>query len=171
MAGYRLHVHDIDEQEIRDIGRNGGLKVQGRDHNFAPIDLASTHLPDAIRGTRVIIVCTWGTDHAKAARELSPLLVDGQLILLVQGNAGGALVVRRELERAGCEANVDVADFDGYPYMMTVLAHDSVLLASSKRSLQMAALPATRNNAVIELIGDAFPMAVPAPSTPASSIC
>ena len=31
-------------------------------------------------------------------------------------------MVRNELKLAGCVADVDVAEFDGYPYMMTVLA-------------------------------------------------
>lgn len=164
LAGYRMHVHDINEEEIRDIGRNGGIKVEGRDRDFAPIELATADLGEAVQGAQVIIVCTWGTEHGKVARDLAPFLVDGQLILLIQGNAGGALVVRRELKRAGCTADVDVAEFDGFPYMMTVLAPDAVLLAKSKASMQMAALPATRNDAVMEVVGEAFPMVVPAPN-------
>jgi len=163
VMGYRLRVHDIIEDEVRDIGVNGGLKVQGRDRDFAPVEMASTDLAEAVQGAQVIIVCTWGTEHARVARDLAPLLVDGQLILLIQGNAGGALVVRNELKRAGCAAEVDVAQFDGYPYMMTVLAPDSVLLTTNKEELLMAALPATRNDAVMAVIGDAFPMARPAP--------
>jgi opine dehydrogenase len=165
LAGHRLRVQDINEDAIRDIGLRGGIKVQGRERDFAPVDIATTDLGQAVHGAHVIIVCTWGTEHARVAKDLAPLLVDGQLILLIQGNAGGALVVRRELELAGCDANVDVAEFDGYPYMLTVLAPDSVLLTTNtKASLQMAALPATRNDAVMTVIGDAFPMARPAPS-------
>lgn len=168
LAGYELLVHDTDEGQIRDIARNGGLKVEGRDGDFAPVQLATTDLAEAVVGSEVIIVCTWGTHHPKVARDLAPLLTDGQLILLIQGNAGGSLVIRNELEQAGCEAKVDVAEFDGFPYMMTVLAPDAVRLTDdkeTKKQLQMAALPATRNDAVLELIGAAFPMAVPAPST------
>ena len=156
LAGYRLRVHDIDENEVRDIGLHGGLKVQGREGDFAPVEIATTDLGEAVRGAQVIIVCTWGTEHARVARDLAPLLVDGQVILLIQGNSGGALVVRNELKLAGCVADVDVAEFDGYPYQMTVLAPDSVLLRKYKASLQMAALPATRNDAVMAVIGDAF---------------
>jgi len=164
LAGYRLRVHDINEDEIRDIGLNGGIKVKGRKQDFAPVETATTELETAVRGAEVVIVCTWGTQHAQVARDLAPLLVDGQLILLIQGNAGGALLVRNELALAGCRAQVDVAEFDGYPYMMTVLAPDSVLLTTSKESLQMAALPATRNDAVMAMIGEAFPMAEAAPN-------
>jgi len=164
LAGYRLRVHDIVEDEVRDIGLHGGLKVQGREGDLAPVEVATTDLGEAVDGAQVIIVCTWGTEHARVARDLAPLLVDGQLILLIDGNAAGALVVRNELELAGCTADVDIAQFDGYPYMMTVLAPDSVLLTTNKEELLVAAMPATRNDAVMEVIGDAFPMARPAPN-------
>jgi opine dehydrogenase len=164
LAGYRLRVHDINEDEILDIGRNGGIKVKGRHRDFAPVDTATTDLAKAVLGAHVIIVCTWGTEHARVARDLAPLLVDGQLILLIQGNVGGSLLVRNQLALAGCRADVDVAEFDGYPYMMTVLAPDSVLLTTNKECLQMAALPSTRNDAVMKVIGDAFPMAKSAPN-------
>ena len=164
LAGYRLRVHDIVEDQIRDIGLHGGLKVQGREGDFAPVEFATTDLGEAVEGTQAIIICTWGTEHARVAKDLAPLLVDGQLILLIQGNAGGSLVVRNELKRAGCAAEVDVAQFDGFPYMMNVLAPDSVLLTTNKEELLMAAVPATRNDAVMAMIGDAFPMARPAPN-------
>ena len=164
VMGYRLRVHDIVEDEVRDIGLHGGLKVQGREGDFAPVEGATTDLGEAVEGAQVIIVCTWGTEHARVATDLAPLLVDGQLILLVQGNAAGALVVRNALKLAGCAADVDIAEFDGYPYMMTVLAPDSVLLTTNKEELLVAALPASRNDAVMALIGDAFPMARPAPN-------
>ncbi len=45
-----------------------------------------------------------------------PLLRDGQTILLIQGNTGGALVFRRALDATGCRAAVDIAEMDNYPY-------------------------------------------------------
>ena len=164
LVGYRLRVHDIVEDQIRDIGLHGGLKVQGREGDFAPVEFATTDLGEAVESTQAIIICTWGTEHARVAKDRAPLLVDGQLILLIQGNAGGSLVVRNELKRAGCAAEVGVAQFDGFPYMMNVLVPDSVLLTTNKEELLMAAVPATRNDAVMAMIGDAFPMARPAPN-------
>jgi hypothetical protein len=32
------------------------------------------------------------------------------VVLLIQGNTGGSLIVRRALEDAGCRAKVDVAE-------------------------------------------------------------
>lgn len=49
-------------------------------------------------------MATGGTFQEKVAETIAPLLRDGQIILLVQGNTGGALVVRRALDRAGSKA-------------------------------------------------------------------
>jgi opine dehydrogenase len=56
------------------------------------------------------------------ARSLAPLLRDGQVILLIQGNTGGSLIVRRALDDAGCQADIDVAEMDNYPYSCWRLA-------------------------------------------------
>jgi opine dehydrogenase len=61
------------------------------------------------------VLCTGGTYQEGAARDLAPHLRDGQLILLIQGNTGGSLVVRRALDQAGCRARVDIAEMDNYP--------------------------------------------------------
>ena len=38
------------------------------------------------------------------------------MILLIQGNTGGSLIVRRALDEGGCQAEVHVAEMDNYPY-------------------------------------------------------
>jgi hypothetical protein len=59
---------------------------------------------------------TGGNSQAVVARSLAPLVREGQVILLIQGNTGGSLIVRRALDDAGCRAEVDVAEMDNYPY-------------------------------------------------------
>ena len=83
LAGYRLRVHDIVEDQIRDIGLHGGLKVQGREGDFAPVEFATTDLGEAVEGTQAIIICTWGTEHARVAKDLAPLLA-----LIIHGTSG-----------------------------------------------------------------------------------
>ncbi len=51
-----------------------------------------------MRGADLIIVVSGGNTQPTVARPLAPLLEDGQMILLIQGNTGGSLIVRRELD-------------------------------------------------------------------------
>src|SRR5213079_2969451 len=89
MLGCKLRLHDLDDSRLAEIRSRGGIDV-----------------------ARV----TGGNAQESVAASLAPLLRDGQIILLIQGNTGGSLVVRRALDRAGCRAGVDIAEMDNYPY-------------------------------------------------------
>ena len=164
IRGYRMRALDIDPAKMRAISASGGLHVEGTDTNFAPVELATTDPQAAVRGASVIVVCTYGTEHARVAEAVASHLEDGQIILLLQGNMAGSLVFRRALEKAGCRARVDVADMDASPFQAKVVAPDRVLLTGMKAKWQVAAMPASRTAAVLERVGDAFRGMVAAPN-------
>ncbi len=87
---------------------------------------------------------TGGNGQEGVARSLAPVLRDGQLILLIQGNTGGSLVVRRALDAAGCRAQVDVAEMDNYPYSCWRLGPTRIRPIVRKRWLQIATFPGER---------------------------
>lgn len=155
--GLRLRVHDVVDAEVAGIRAAGGIHVEGRDVDFAPVEMATTDLAAAVRGASVLLVSIHGNDHPGLARQLAPLLEDGQTIVLIQGHFAGALVFRSALDRAGCRAAVDVAEMDGYPYLLRVKSPDRVLLTTKKKVWQLAAMPASRIQAVMDRIGFAFP--------------
>src|SRR5689334_15102910 len=104
LLGCKVRLHDIDDTKLADLRAAGGVKVDGKGGGFAPLEMASTDLKASVEGADIIIVVTGGNFQENVATGLAPLLRDGQLILLIQGNTGGALVVRRALDRAGCKA-------------------------------------------------------------------
>ncbi len=125
----------------------------------------TTDLAAAVEGADVIAVCTGGTYQEGVARGLAPLLRDGQIILLIQGNTGGSLVFRRALDAAGCRAAVDIAEMDNYPYSNFRLVADDVSGRSCARSwLQIATFPGNRIAPVFARLAPLFPTAVAAPS-------
>ena len=100
VAGYKLRLHDIDDARLADIRAFGGIDVEGDRPGFAAVEHATSDLPSAVNGADVVIVVTGGNAQATAARSLAPLVRDGQMILLIQGNTGGSLIVRRTLDEA-----------------------------------------------------------------------
>jgi opine dehydrogenase len=162
LLGCKLRLHDIDAAKLADLGKAGGVEVEG--HGFAPLALATPELKPAVSGADIIIIVTGGNFQENVARGLAPLLVDGQLILLIQGNTGGALVVRRALDAAGCTAKVDVAEMDNYPYSCWRLEPARIRPIVTKKGLQIATLPARRIEAVFPRLAPLFPTAVAAPS-------
>lgn len=164
LQGYRLRLHDRNDARIAKARERGGLDVEGLVQGFAPLELVTAQLAPAVEGADVVIVVTGSHFHAEVARDLAKVLVDGQTVLLIQGGTGGSLVVRRELRRAGCRAQVDVAEMDNYPYSLAWPEPTRVKMTIVKRFLQIASLPARRVDAVLSRLRIAFPQAVAAPS-------
>jgi opine dehydrogenase len=167
-SGYRLRLIDRDETQLRAIRDRGGLDIAGGARSFAPIE-CSTDLAVSVRGADLIIVCTGGNGQEAFARDVAPLLEDGQTLLLIQGNTGGALVVRRALTAGGCRAVVDIAEMDTYPYGVGRPEPARAELRFAKRWNQIAAFPGDRSEDVFARLGPLFPQAVCAPTIASTS--
>jgi opine dehydrogenase len=164
MLGCRLRLHDLDDSRLADIRARGGIEVEGEPAGFAAIERVTTDPAAAVDGADVIVIVTGGNHQAGAARGLAPLLRDGQIILLIQGNTGGSLVVRRALDMAGCRAAVDVAEMDNYPYSCWRLGPARIRPIVRKRWLQIASFPGQRIGGVSARLSPLFPAAVAAPN-------
>ena len=164
IAGFKLRLHDIDGGKLGEIRARGGVDVEGEKGGFAAIERATTDLEPAVDGADVIIVVTGGNAQAAVARSLAPLLRDGQMILLIQGNTGGSLIVRRALDDVGCRAQVDVAEMDNYPYSCWRLSPTRIRPIVRKRWLQIATFPGNRIGDVLPRLSPLFPEAVAAPN-------
>jgi opine dehydrogenase len=164
-AGFKLRLHDIDDSRLSEIRARGGVDVEGESGGFAAVEHATTDLPSAVDGADVIIVVTGGRVQAVVARSLAPVLRNGQVILLIQGNTGGSLIVRRALDDAGCWADVDVAEMDNYPYSCWRLAPTRIRPIVRKRWLQIGTFPGNRIGAIFPRLSPLFPEAVAAPNT------
>jgi len=165
LKGYRVRLHDLDDARLTAIRERGGIEVEGLFTGFAAAELVTPKLAPAVDGADIIVVCTGSTKHAEVAQLLAPLLTHGQTILLVQGGTGGSLVVRNELKRMGCRAEIDVGEMDNYPFSLQWPKPTSMHFTIRKEFLQIAALPAARGPALLDQLKSAFPRAVAAPDT------
>jgi opine dehydrogenase len=160
VLGCRLRLTDLDDTRLAEIRARGGLDVEPG--GFIAIERVTTDLAAAIDGADVIAVCTGGTYQEDAARGLAPLSRDGQIILLIQGNTGGSLVVRRALDSAGCRAAVDIAEMDNYPYSSWRPVPTTIRPIVRKKFLQIATFPGNRVDPVFARLAPLFPHAVKA---------
>src|SRR3954469_24552071 len=90
MRGCKLRLHDLDDSRLADIRARGGIDVEGKGGGFAAIERVTTDLVAAVDGVDLIVIVTGGNAQETVAGALAPLLRDGQIILLIQGNTGGS---------------------------------------------------------------------------------
>jgi opine dehydrogenase len=167
VLGCRLRLTDRDDSRLGAIRARGGLDVSSTASSpggFAAIERVTTDLAAAADGADVVAVCTGGTYQEGVAQMLAPLLADGQVVLLIQGNTGGSLVFRRALDAAGCRASVDIAEMDNYPYSCWRDGPTAIRPIVRKRFLQIATFPGNRIAPAFARLGPLFPHAVAAPS-------
>ena len=164
IAGFKIRLHDIDDARLADIRAFGGIDVEGEKAGFAAVERATSDLRSAVDGADVIIAVTGGNAQAAVAQSLAPLLCDGQVILLIQGNTGGSLIVRRALDEAGCRADVVVTEMDNYPYSCRRLSPTRIRPIVAKHWLQIAAFPGNRIAEVFPQLSSLFPQAVASPN-------
>ena len=162
--GHRVRVHDVRAEAVSAIRDRGGLDVTGIATGFAKVERATTDLAEAVDGAHVIAVTTVNNDHAAVATALAPHLRDGQIVCLIPGYVGGALQFRHELDRAGSTARVMLGEMDNFPFTGAITAPGAVRVASLKRRLQVAALPAADASAVVGAIAKFLPPVAPAAS-------
>jgi opine dehydrogenase len=164
IAGFKLRLHDIDDSKLSEVRARGGVDVEGEKGGFAAVEFVTSDLRSAVNGADVIIIVTGGNTQAVAARSLAPLLRDGQVVLLIQGNTGGSLIVRQALDDAGSRAKADVAEMDNYPYSCWRLSPTRIRPIVKKRWLQIATFPGNRIGAVFPCLSPLFPEAVASPN-------
>jgi opine dehydrogenase len=170
LQGAKLRLTDLDDSRLADIRARGGLAVEADGKTaFSAVERAMTDLAQAVDDAEVIAVCTGGTCQESVARGLAPLLRDGQIVLLIQGNTGGALVFRRALDAAGCRARVDIAEMDNYPYSCWRVSPTHIKPIVAKKGLQIAAFPGSRTGAVFAMLGPLFPGSVARPTIASTS--
>jgi opine dehydrogenase len=162
VAGYKIHAHDIDATKVAAIREHGGIDVEGDGGGFAAVEKATTDLAAAVDGATIILVITGGHRQESAAKALAPLLGDGQLVLLIQGNTGGSLAFRKTLNDSGCKANIDIAEMDNFPFSASRLGPTNMHPKVTKQWLQIATFPGNRIEAVFPRLSPLFPTAVPA---------
>lgn len=164
VAGCKVRLHDIDDTRLADIRARGGIEMEGPPDQFAALEQVTTDLASAVDDAEIIIVATGGTYQEGVATSLAPLLRDGQIVMLVQGNTGGSLVVRRALDGAGCAARIDVAEMDNYPYSCWRRSPTRIAPIVSKQFLQIATFPGNRIDAVFPRLAPLFPHASATPT-------
>ncbi len=140
MLGAKLRLHDTDDGRLAPIRERRGIEVEGQ--RCSAVE-RSTGWRKRSAAPKPSVIVSGGNAQADGAL-LAPLLRDGQIILLIQGNTGGSLVVRRALDAAGCRAQVDIAEMDNYPYSSWRLGAVRIRPIVRKRWLQIATFPGNR---------------------------
>ncbi len=142
------------------VKKRGGIELDSPDagpRGFSPLSLVTSEISEAIAHAQVIMVVLPSSAHADIARAAAPYLKDGQIVILHPGRTLGALEFTRVIRDSGCTADVTVAEAETFIYASRSDGPAQARIFRIKEAVPLAALPATRNEMVLEAIHHAYP--------------
>lgn len=164
--GYRVNLYNRTPEHIETIRVRGGIELQfdEEQHVFGPLEVVSSSIEEVLDGVHLIMVVLPASAHADIAQLCAPYLVDGQIIVLNPGRTGGALEFRKVLAEHSCPADVTIAEAETLLFASRAVGPAEARIFRRKNTVPIAALPATRTGAVLDVLSEVYPQFVAAPN-------
>ena len=147
-------------EHIEIMKKRGGIElesVEGGPHGFGKLSLVTSDIEQAIAHAQVIMVVLPSSAHADIAKASAPFLKDGQIVILHPGRTLGAVEFAKVIRDNGCTADVTVAEAETFIYASRADGPAQARIFRIKEAVPLAALPASRNEMVLEAIQHAYP--------------
>ncbi len=139
------------------------LRSRGAVSGEATLDLVTTDLAEAVAGADWIMVATQALTHERAARELAPLVLPDQPIVLNPGSTGGTLRLARVFREAGMTTMPVLVEFGTLAYGCRASGADVECAVKAGRVLY-GTLPAAAIETVADELESLYPGLVRAAS-------
>ena len=142
------------------VRQRGGIELDsanGGPHGFGKLNLVTSEIDEAIAHAQVIMVVLPSSAHADIAKATASHLKDGQIVILHPGRTLGALEFTKVIRDNGCTADVTIAEAETFIYASRADGPAQARIFRIKEAVPLAALPACRNEMVLNAIRCAYP--------------
>lgn len=160
--GYSVHLCNRSREPIERVRQRGAVRAHGALETVGRMTKVTPDIAQAIEDVEVIIVVVPAHAHVEIAQRCAPHLRAGQVVLLAPGRTFGAIEFRGILRRRGAAADVIVAESQTIPHTCRNINGENVNVLAEKQRVRLAAFPASRTAEVLDCIGEALPVFVPA---------
>ncbi len=164
--GFCVNLYNRTAHRISEIALRGEIELDCEDGSccVGRLNVVTSDISEALDGAHVIMVVVPAFGHRHIATICAPHLRDGQTVILNPGRTGGAMEFRRILRNSGCTADVTVAEACTFIFASRSTGPAQARIFRRKNTVPLAAMPAKRTDHVIELVHEAYPQFIPAPS-------
>ena len=160
LMGKEVTLYNRTQAHIDIICKRRGIELESYSdgpHGFGELKHATSDMKEALENAEVIMLVVPSSAHAELAAAMAPHLKDGQVVVLNPGRTCGAIEFDMVLRREGCKANILLAEAETFVYASRSDGPAQARIFRIKEAVPMAALPATRNAEVLEIINDVYP--------------
>jgi opine dehydrogenase len=142
---------------IKELGGIYLESIEGGGRHFGKLVKVTSNMAEALEKAEMVMVVVPSSAHGDIARACAPYLRDGQIIILHPGRTCGAIEYSKVIRDNGCTADVTIAEAETFIYASRSDGPAQARIFRIKEAVPLAALPANRNQLVLDRIHDVFP--------------
>jgi len=160
LMGMKVTLYNRTYDHINVIQKRGGIELEsaeGGPHGFGKLVLATADIGEAVKKAQVIMVVVPSSAHCDIAQIIAPHLKKGQIIILHPGRTCGALEFKKVLADQECTTDVTIAEAETFIYASRSDGPAQARIFRIKEAVPLAALPAVRNEQVLDAIRTVYP--------------
>lgn len=159
--GHEVSLWRRDHDQLKPLLANRTIIVKDIDgRREVQLAKGTADIGDAVRGAELIVVPTPAFAQEDIASAMAPHLSDGQVIFLPPGTFG-SYVMMRTLRRAGCTADVTIAETGTLPWLARKHGPAEVAITIRATRLPTGVFPARNGPHAFALLKTAFPSVEP----------
>jgi opine dehydrogenase len=160
LLGLKVTLYNRTFEHINVIKKRGGIELESAEdgpHGFGRLINVTSDMGEAVKKAQMIMVVVPSSAHADVAKTAAKHLKNGQIVILHPGRTCGALEFAKVLRDEGCTANVTVAEAETFIYASRSDGPAQARIFRIKEAVPLAALPAIRNEQVLDAIRNVYP--------------
>ena len=159
LMGNEVTLYNRTFANIEVIAERGGIDLDnpGGISGFGKLVKVTDNIGEALEGAHVVMVVVPSSGHRDIAAAAAPYLRDGQIVLLHPGRTCGAIEFAQVLRENNCPGKPIVAEAETFIYASRSEGPSHARIFRIKESVPLAALPATKNRAVLDAIHHVYP--------------
>lgn len=159
LMGFPTTLYNRTPENVAAIKELGGIFLESYDggpHGFGKLELVTSNLQEALEHAELVMVVVPSSAHSDIAKASAPYYKDGQIVVLHPGRTCGAIEFSKVIRDNGCNADVTVAEAETFIYASRSDGPAQSRIFRIKEAVPLAALPANRNQLVLDKIRHVF---------------
>jgi len=160
LLGLQVTLYNRTFEHISIIKLRGGIELESSEtgvRGFGKLKRITSDMGEALESAQMVMVVVPSSAHVDIAKTAAPHLKDGQIVILHPGRTCGALEFTKALKDNGCTADVTIAEAETFIYASRSDGPNQARIFRIKEAVPLAALPASRTQAVLEALRPVYP--------------
>ena len=159
--GHEVSLWRRDQEQFKPIMATRKLTLKdGSGRHEVVVARLAADIGEAVRAAELIVVPTPAFSQEEIALAMAPHLADGQVLFLPPGTFG-SYVMMRTIRRAGCAADVSVAETGTLPWLARKHGPAEVAITIRATRLPTGVFPACNGPHAFPILQAAFPSVEP----------